>query len=484
MSKRKLTDNEINDILQFDPDFSILQPEDVRVIVEKTIKDKLKKQLEDILIVDNPKAINMLKEEILRHYYTSKIVPGEPVGILAASSVSQPNMQQTLNTFHQSGIGEARGATTGLKRVNELLSTKHKDLASNMTIPFKQGVKLEEIYVFANSLEFLLLKDIINSIDIKKNRELSIEEKKCYRFYRKLYCDDLFEEKNIRLEWSIRLIFDKEKIYKYKLDMIKISVKLEKTFGDIYCIPLPEYMGIIDIYFDLSNVDNIIDSVIKDDEIKKFFDKNENEVTKKENIYLHTVCQKILEKFHIQGLEGISKTYIINTKNNYYVRTIGSNLTDLFEMLRDDIIDVNAVETNNLWNTCDKYGIEAARQFFIKELNKVYTEGGSNIDNRHIQLLSDSMTHSGRLNPLNRYGIKYNCGPLSRASFEIPIDIFAQAATNQEKDNLKGVSANIMIGKNISRIGTGACDVVFDTEKFEKLNINPLFSYPICYRIE
>ena len=66
-------------------------------------------------------------------------------------------------------------------------------------------------------------------------------------------------------------------------------------------------------------------------------------------------------------------------------------------------------------------GIEAARNILINEIIGV-TEGHY-INNRHVELLCEYMTHKGELYSINRGGInKSDNGPLAKSSFEDTTD--------------------------------------------------------------
>ena len=89
----------------------------------------------------------------------------------------------------------------------------------------------------------------------------------------------------------------------------------------------------------------------------------------------------------------------------------------------------------------------------------------SYINNRHIELLCDIMTNRGYLTAINRQGInRGDTGPLAKCSFEDTTDQLIKAGIFGEKDKLKGVSSNIMMGQTI-KAGTGMCDVLLDEMK-------------------
>jgi len=70
---------------------------------------------------------------------------------------------------------------------------------------------------------------------------------------------------------------------------------------------------------------------------------------------------------------------------------------------------------------------------------------------------------------MDRHGInKSDRGTLSKCSFEETPDILARASIFGNYDDMNSVSANIMLGQEVS-IGTGAIDVMFDEEKYMEL---------------
>jgi DNA-directed RNA polymerase II subunit RPB1 len=72
------------------------------------------------------------------------------------------------------------------------------------------------------------------------------------------------------------------------------------------------------------------------------------------------------------------------------------------------------------------------------------------------------MTFSGRIVPVNRFGMSKNeTGVLAKSSFEETSKIMFNAAMWAEKDSMRGVSANIMFGQK-PPCGTGFVDILVD----------------------
>ena len=138
-----------------------------------------------------------------------------------------------------------------------------------------------------------------------------------------------------------------------------------------------------------------------------------------------------------------------------------SELSDEHRCISNDIVEIY-----------DILGIEATRALLIDEVTGVVKHEGEYINSRHIEVLCDVMTSRGMLISINRQGINHgDVGPLARSSFENTTDQLIKAAIFSEKDTLKGVSSNIMLGQTI-RSGTGLSNLLLDEDELLKLLAN------------
>lgn len=148
-----------------------------------------------------------------------------------------------------------------------------------------------------------------------------------------------------------------------------------------------------------------------------------------------------------------------------YAEATGSNLRAL--LARDDIDPTHTI-SNSVHEVYRTLGIEAARLFLIKEFIDIISHHGDYINPRHITLLVDFMTRLGTPLPISFTGVaRQAVGTFSTASFQRSADIFRDAAGFGTLESLKGVSANIFVGKR-AEIGTGSFDVMVDEEKVEE----------------
>jgi len=128
-------------------------------------------------------------------------------------------------------------------------------------------------------------------------------------------------------------------------------------------------------------------------------------------------------------------------------------------------VDYINTHSNDIIEIYNVLGIEAGRQILIDEIVSVVDHAGEYINIRHIELLCDVMTSKGSLTSINRQGIKRgDVGPLAKCSFEDTTDQLIKAGIFSERDNLKGVSSNIMMGQKI-KSGTGMCNIYLDEQE-------------------
>jgi DNA-directed RNA polymerase beta' subunit len=144
----------------------------------------------------------------------------------------------------------------------------------------------------------------------------------------------------------------------------------------------------------------------------------------------------------------------------WYIQTFGGTLKEIYAL---DNIDVENTSTNNVWDIYHTLGIEAAREFRIKEMVEIM---GSGVDLSHIKLRADRLTFTGTIQSLTRYTMRGE-KPFSKVGFEEIMENFYKTARDAETDDLSGVSASIMCGKR-PRVGTSMFDVLLDIDKILK----------------
>ena len=166
---------------------------------------------------------------------------------------------------------------------------------------------------------------------------------------------------------------------------------------------------------------------------------------------LYKIKEAVKDVF-VSGIKGMNQVIPVKRDDEYVIVTAGSNMKEVFKL---EWVDKERTITNDIYEVEQFLGVEAARALIIKEINKVLDAQGIEVDIRHIMLVADTMTMSGHVLGINRYGIvKEKPSVLARASFETPVKHIISAALSGEEDSLNSVIENVMLNQPIP-VGTG-----------------------------
>ena len=424
---------------------------------------------------------DMLIDEVENSYIKSIVEPGEMVGVIAAQSIGEPTSQMNLDSKHSAGKGgNTTGALTGVPRIKEILGYSKSMKTPQTTVYFTNEINEDKSKVnrIASFFKHLTISELIDSAEIlyQVNNEgvvndldeLIENDKMINPFYINNMKVDV---KNMpfvfRLKMNLEKMMDKEttlldiktKFISYWYNAMSNSKKsMKKSEKEIFTrINRMAILGssdsnkdqIIHIRFSMSSFDYTI---------------------------LTDFLKIVLDVIPLKGVNNIDGTRIDNERNVLFdkdgnenvikenvVTTAGINLED-FKNFKG--IDHVRTRCNDIATTYRLYGIEAARNIILFELNSTFNEGGSNgVNFNHISLLVDFMTHSGDITSIDRHGLsKLDIDPMSKASFEKTMEHFVNAAIFNESDKLSSVSSKIMVGQVIPG-GTGSFALKMDTEK-------------------
>lgn len=358
------------------------------------------------------------------------ITPGEMVGVIAAQSLGQPITQMTLNTFHFSGIA-TKSVTLGVPRLKELINMSKNIKSPTMTIKIKKEHSHKKMYHFIGTT----LTKYVNKTHIHFKLPLFNFEKEY------LECLQNEELCNVLDEcfWTIIYELNVHEIGKQGISMIDLTVCIQRQYENVWCICNDETDK------NPKLVIRIMSNYEEYDQVK-------------------LLSVKMSTDLNIKGYVNIKKCYVSEN-----VDTIETSGSDLENVLNDEIVDPYETFSNNIIETYQILGIEAARELLFKEIKNVIEYDGSYVDYRHISLLIDTMTYKGMLMSITRHGInRTESGVLMRCSFEETINIITDAAIHGECDNLKGITEHIIVGKH-SKIGTGVVDILIDPYKLIKI---------------
>ncbi|OWB56488.1 hypothetical protein B5S28_g2391 [[Candida] boidinii] len=137
--------------------------------------------------------------------------------------------------------------------------------------------------------------------------------------------------------------------------------------------------------------------------------------------------------------------------------TEGVNFAAMWE--HEAFIDVNGIRSNDIAAVLKTYGVEAARNTIVYEINNVFGRYAISVSSRHLDLIADMMTREGSYLAFNRQGIDSSTSSFMKMSYETTCQFLTKAVLDNEREELESPSARIVMGK-LSNVGTGSFDVM------------------------
>jgi len=414
-------------------------------------------------------VFDALCESIIIRNWKSQAQAGEQVGIIAAQSIGEPSTQMTLNTFHLAGVAAKSNVTRGVPRLKELLKVTQNPKATSLTVYLKPEFRTskERAREVAQDLELTLLKDIVTKVAIYYDPEDDVleEDRELIAFFKAF---ELGEKKKPVNKFILRMEFDREKMFNKNITMDDVNfVLMNSEAGD------KGSNAIETIYSDFNSP-----RLVMRIRVEPIDDKSSASLDDVSS--MKRLQNRLLNGIVVRGVPSIKAVTYRKIKDfkekdgdnykpieEYVLDTDGSNI---LEVITHPMVDASRIYTTHVYDVLDLLGVEAARAILLTEIMGLFEEVGLNF--RHLGLLCDVMTRSGRLMSVDRYGINKNdIGPLAKASFEETEKILLNAALFSEVDPVTGVSANIMTGQTI-RGGTAFSQVMLDQDAMMRLQEN------------
>ena len=166
---------------------------------------------------------------------------------------------------------------------------------------------------------------------------------------------------------------------------------------------------------------------------------------------IYNMKEKIKDVY-VKGVKGVRHVVPVRKDGELVMHTSGTNFKKVLAL---PFVDVTRTTTNDLFETEQVLGIEAARNMIIQQTKDLIQDQALDVDIRHIMLVADTMTNSGTTRGITRYGvIKDKSSVLARASFETQVKHLVSASLEGETDPLNSVVENVMINQFIP-VGTG-----------------------------
>jgi DNA-directed RNA polymerase subunit A" len=330
------------------------------------------------------------------------IQSGEPVGVIAAQSIGEPGTQMILKTFHFAGIA-ATITTSGLPRIVELLDAKKKPTTPFSSIYLNDSVKKD----FSKAEEVAKKVNEVRMNDIAKR---------------------IFENFSTG---KIRIVMDKQLLEAVDLTARQVAARIGKAYELDAGV---DQAGNIEISTHTKNLKDIRVTAVK---------------------LMHAL---------VSGVEGAGRAIVTQDRasGEFYLESAGSNIEGILQV---DGVDKSRIYTNDIFEMYKVFGIEAARNALAHELIKTIEGQGITVSDRHILLIADAMTSRGVIESIGRHGLVGSKESVfARAAFEETVKHLINAAAFGETDFMRGVTENILVGKQMP-LGTGTVRLTVKKEE-------------------
>ena len=382
----------------------------------KSVIQELEEKLSKIIDKLAKSDVEKIMSEVIRQYKEALVEPGEAVGTVAAQSIGEPGTQMTLRTFHFAGVRELN-VTLGLPRLIEVLDAKRTPSTPLMRIELDEEAKYDRAKAeeLARKIQHVTIENVASSISIDYGQQM---------IYLQLD-EELMKDKRVTLDMVINAL------NKHRIGTVENVTEREEGASD------EKRRKVIEIAI----------AVPEGLEASKMI----------------KLRQKILS-IKLKGIKGLKRVVVKEVskegKTYYYLEVEGSNLQGIFNNLDElEGIDPTKIMTNNIHEIAEVLGIEAARTAIINEVMSVLREQGLDVDVRHVMLVADLMTLTGRVRQIGRHGISgEKASVLARAAFEVTTKHLLEAGVKGEEDPLAGVIENVVVGQLIP-IGSGMVEL-------------------------
>ena len=433
----------------------------------------------------NREEFNVIVDEIKLAFLKAIVNPGEMVGVITAQSIGEPVTQLNLDSKHSAGLAKGGSkVNTGVPRIEEILGNTKEIKTPFLHLYLKDPTNDKLAFRINNYLNQIKIGDLISKAEIyyytdtDKNNEHNMlldGDKVSNPFFFNN------QRKNIdHFPWVFRLEMDREKLLDKDVVLLDIKTKLLMFYYNIY-------QDLKSVKKDQKEIwENIVGGAVLSNQDTSdvpaihirigFNNFNYPMITKLLKIFLNEVYLKGVKNIQSAFLQKDIKILIddetgsVEFKQDYdnLISTEGINLDEI-RLIKG--LDQERMYLNDINLVYHSFGIEAARNCLITELERTFSSGGSNFNYQHLVVLADLMTYTGEILSIDRNGInKMELDPLARSSFEKTMEHFVNASIYNQKDKIKATSSRIMTGRVIPG-GTGSFELLLDTAKLAQSEV-------------
>ena len=398
-----------------------------------------------------PKILNTLSltnlEAILNlikfRYEQSLICAGAAAGILTAQALSEPFVQYMLDSHHRSVAG---GTKNSVDRLFEIYGAKsiEKEQTPTMYLPI-----LDSLLHGEHNEKMIKAQDIAKSIEQVTIGDFVLDAKSLHETFDNMRSKDFLSD---------RVWIDKMSEYypltnNQNLCNFCLRLKLDKSNMIFKFVPLDLIVNKLIIQQDLFV---IATSEASKEYIIRIWPKNSYFNKKKIDEAVISAFVDEIKSIPIRGIDRIIATTVQKHKRHtvnelgelvevdeYAVITLGTNLS---EVLLHPAFKKDRIISNSIPDTAKVFGICAARNKIANEIRVFMSDNAPNW--KHILLVSDEMTRTGKVTSMKRGGLKHRepKNTLLLSAFDDPVKNFVDAGLKNNMHKVHGISAYRMIG--------------------------------------
>lgn len=446
--------------------------------------------------------------------------PGESIGVTAATSISEPATQLTLNTFHMAGVANA-GMIYGIQRLCELVDSSTNSRSPCIIAPLKYGTTRQQAEEVASSIASVTLLSVISDVAIHKTipnttlatnpgfREfLRINQTKFLKFslrmrvHSSVRINSLVQTLQDLLGTSAFILCDQ--IESHAVHIVFVAdKKMAQKMLDRATATVPTRVTLRTIRPLTLRPATQADEIARSVPVKEMCRSDPatekttaDEVTVDDVISLNLVREakaKILAKCRLQGFPGVTAVNLrvqksteidkvsgeMRNLDRFVLDIRGVGLNSIYKL---PFVDMLNVVSNNVHEVFNTLGIDAAAHVLFHEIRTCFEVGGARTDDRLISLLVQVITHWGDIMALTRHGInrlhEEHQSAVAKISFEEVLDMIHDACTTGQLDPLLGPSEVVMFGKRL-RAGTGLPQMI-STAEIDDSDDVVVSSVPTC----
>lgn len=386
-------------------------------------------------------TVNTIKrcfEGLKRLFFRSRVESGTMVGLMAAQSVSEVIVQSTLNAHRVAG--NLVKLKMGFPRCKDLLN--HSKTTQNQTLSMIFKLKKPE---YANRIicdwPERKLRAIVEHVNIVSSEH--VQSNPSMQLFRMQYPQFPIH--------GLQFILKKKYCIESGIQISKVANILQEDFELLWAETKSYSIWVFPLPKELKWIRN------------RCLNRLGSSLSLDSRILYHYLCSEMLCK-RITGIPDIVSAEVEMHDNEPWIRTAGSNLR---AALKCPFIVTNTVHTNNVQEVYEVFGIEAAKRLLANEYVAVLRYSGAYVSFRHIRLITARQTFNGFVQPLNRHGVLGKFKSVFSRCFETPADVLLTAGMFEEKEELKGVPDNAMVG-NFAPIGSRRCDLFTNRDQFDQ----------------